>query len=136
MNDFDIPKPLLTNLRIKKIIDFSEKNNIPIIEQKHNQLRIVDINNVVKKCEKKKKKKIKELSKQLNDYSKLPTLRIVDLKKTNDNILTEIEEIDDMLSEIFNEENINYINYNLNIVNNKNKEIDLMNEDYIDVFKN
>ena len=136
MNDFDIPKPLLTNLRIKKIIDFSEKNDIPIIEQKNNKLRIVNLIDVVKKVEKKKKKKIKELSKKINDFSKAPQLRIVELKKTNDDLISEIEEFDDILSEFNNEDNINYINLTLNIVNLENKENDLMTEDYIDVFKN
>lgn len=139
MNDFDIPKPFFTNLRIKKIIDVAEKNDIPIIEKKHNQLRIVDIKDVVKKCEKKKKKKIKELSKKMNDFGKLPTIRIVDLKETNNYLIDEIEELDDIITEVEDEENINYIKLNLNIVNKKEKKHkynDLLTEDFIDVFKN
>ena len=102
----DIDKPIINdcinNLNLKNLLALSTVTDLYVFsKKKKNQWKLKDKRELLKECEYKRKKTIKEVSTSLNILVKNKSPNITkEIKIKNDNLLNKIENIDSIIETI------------------------------------
>lgn len=105
----NIDKPIIDNcvknLNLKNLLALSTLTDLYLFskKKKKNEWKLKDKRKLLKECDIKRKKTIKEVSTSLNVLSKNKSTDLVkEIKKKNDTLLNEIENIDSLIETIEN----------------------------------
>ena len=124
--DYNLPKSCFDSNSIRNLLELSAINNVQLFDgDKKKKYKIKSKKKIIKECEKLKKIKIKELRKELNNYTSQENIDSEKIINTNNKFVNNLESIDSII----------------NIVNTDN-DIDKLNklivdsDDFIEIFSN
>lgn len=102
-NDVDKPfiKDIYKNDIFKNILELSSINKIPLLKKDKNHWQLKDKRKILKDIQTKKKNKVKELK---DNLSKIDFMQFKDLKENNNKLLSDIESIDLLKTNIENDD--------------------------------
>lgn len=107
--DFDLPNSCLSNDSFRNLLELSATNDIQIFDKKNKEkTKIKNKNKIMKECEKLKKIKIKELTKELNKYTS--NIESQKIKETNNKYVNNLESIDSIINIVSNDSDIEKLN--------------------------
>lgn len=107
--DFDLPNSCLSNDSFRNLLELSATNDIQIFDKKNKEkTKIKNKNKIMKECEKLKKIKIKELTKELNKYT--TNIESQKIKETNNKYVNNLESIDSIINIVSNDSDIEKLN--------------------------
>ena len=107
--DFDLPNSCLSNDSFRNLLELSATNDIQIFDKKNKEkTKIKNKNKIMKECEKLKKIKIKELTKELNKYTN--NIESQKIKETNNKYVNNLESIDSIINIVSNDSDIEKLN--------------------------
>ena len=101
----NIDKPIINeymnNLNFKNLLALSSINDLYVFQKEKKAWRLKDKEKLLKECECKRKKKIKEVSISLNNLTKNKSSTITkEIKLQNNTLLNQIENIDSLIETI------------------------------------
>jgi len=98
----NVDKPIINNIcndkECKNILELSSINNISLLKKSRNNWKIQDKRKILKDIEVLKNKKVKEFKNKLD----FKNSKIIDIKESNNKILSELESIDNLKEHIEN----------------------------------
>ena len=107
--DFDLPNSCLSNDSFRNLLELSANNDINILDKsKKEKPKIKSKKKIINQCEKLKKIKIKELTKELNKYN--TNIESKKIRETNDKYVDNLESIDSLMNIISNDNDIDKLN--------------------------
>jgi esterase/lipase len=126
--DYNLPKSYFDSNSIRNLLELSAINNISIFdENKKNKYKIKSKKKIIKECQNLKKIKIKELRKELNNYTSQDNIdseRIIDV---NNKFVNNLESIDSIINIVNKDDNINIDKLNKLITDS---------DEFIEIFSN
>lgn len=125
----DVDKPIIDNFyqnnSFKNILELSTVSEVPLLKKNKDNWQLKDKRTILKDIENSKKKKIKEFKNQL---SKINEIKITDIKQSNNKLLTDLESIDKLKTNIENDEtysqlkNLSLLSSNISLIKKKSKK--------------
>jgi len=104
----NVDKPVIDNMvnneSFKNILELSTFSEIPLLKKDKNNWKLKDKRIILKDLENSKKRKIKEIK---NNLSKLDEIKIIDIKETNNKLMTDLESINTLKNKIEDDEVFN-----------------------------
>ena len=118
-------------LDFKNLIKLSNKVDLDLFKMNRRKWVIKDKRKLIGECKKKKKNRLKKLSKDINKMVKNDDDNItLKIKNLNNEIFDDLNTIDDVISELNNKVDLS----NLKFLTNK--IIDSLSDEYIEIFSN
>lgn len=101
----DVDKPIIDNMinneSFKNILELSTVSEIPLLKKDKNNWSLKDKRVILKDLDNSKKKKIKEIK---NNLSKLDEIKIIDIKESNNKLMSDLESINILKNKLEDDE--------------------------------
>tara|TARA_Y100000385_G_C12993491_1_gene593900 strand:+ start:691 stop:1143 length:453 start_codon:yes stop_codon:yes gene_type:complete len=118
-------------VNFRNLIDLTNQVDLDLFKMNRNKWVIKDKRKLIGECKKKRKKKIRELTKGINLISKKNEDNISNkIKVLNEEIYNEINTIDEVISELNNNTDLSNLKFLTTNISEK------LSEDFIEVFSN
>ena len=109
--DYNLPKSCFNNNSIRNLLELSAINNVELFdENKQKKYKFKNKNKIIKECQKLKKIKIKELTKELNAYTTRQNIDSEKIINVNNKFVTNLESIDSIINIINTDNDIEKLN--------------------------
>jgi len=127
--DFNLPDKCFNSDNLKNLLELSAINNINLFKKNNNNIKLNSTKKILNECNKLKKIKLKEFTKELKDFNLTDSdIQIGIIKITNDKYINNLENIDNIIKIINTKPDIDYLD---NLLSEDNS-----NESFIEIYSN
>jgi len=108
--DFNLPEECFNSDNLKNLLELSAVNNINLFRKHNNNIRLNSTKKILDDCNKQKKIKLKEFTKELKDFNSTDSnIQINIIKTKNDKYINNLENIDNIIKIINTKPDLEYL---------------------------
>jgi hypothetical protein len=108
--DFNLPEECFNSDNLKNLLELSAVNNINLFRKHNNNIRLNSTKKILNDCNKQKKIKLKEFTKELKDFNSPDSnIQINIIKTKNDKYINNLENIDNIIKIINTKPDLEYL---------------------------
>jgi hypothetical protein len=108
--DFNLPEECFNSDNLKNLLELSAVNNINLFRKHNNNIRLNSTKKILNDCNKQKKIKLKEFTKELKDFNSTDSnIQINIIKTKNDKYINNLENIDNIIKIINTKPDLEYL---------------------------
>jgi|UniRef100_A0A6C0IWH1 hypothetical protein len=127
--DFNLPEKCFNSDNLKNLLELSAINKINLFKRNNNSVKLNNTKKIINECTILKKIKLKEFTKELEDFNLSDSdISIGIIKTTNDKYINNLENIDNIIKIINTKPDIDYLD---NILNE-----DTVSDSFIEIYSN
>lgn len=127
--DFNLPEKCFNSDNLKNLLELSAINKINLFKRNNNSVKLNNTKKIINECTTLKKIKLKEFTKELEDFNLSDSdISIGIIKTTNDKYINNLENIDNIIKIINTKPDIDYLD---NILNE-----DTVSDSFIEIYSN